>query len=131
MISRPSGRSDNWNNCLKRHNQTFLQDQQTLFNEPKLKNIKYLSVIDFLFSVCPPIFDCFLHPCICLIFSGSSDGLVAIYDTKNSSGSPRHVSEVVGITSNSGGLSRASTSGMAIRVVEFSNGGYKIRKFFA
>ena len=43
-------------------------------------------------------------------FSGSSDGLVAIYDTKNSSGSPRHVSEVVGITSNSGGLSRASTS---------------------
>ena len=43
-------------------------------------------------------------------FPGSSDGLVAIYDTKNSSGSPRHVSEVVGITSNSGGLSRASTS---------------------
>ena len=54
---------------------------------------------------------------------------MSIYDTKNSSGSPRHVSEVVGITSNSGGLSRASTSGMAIRVVEFSNGGYKIRKF--
>lgn len=44
------------------------------------------------------------------ILAGSSDGLVAIYDTKNSSGSPRHVSEVVGITSNSGGLSRASTS---------------------
>jgi len=44
------------------------------------------------------------------ILAGSSDGLVAIYDTKNSSGSPRHVSQVVGITSNSGGLSRSSTS---------------------
>ena len=39
--------------------------------------------------------------------------MVAIYDTKNSSGSPRHVSQVVGITSNiggGGGVLRASTS---------------------
>lgn len=43
------------------------------------------------------------------LLAGSSDGLIAIYDTCNTSGSPKHVSEIVGITSNSS-PSKASTS---------------------
>lgn len=40
------------------------------------------------------------------ILSGSSDGLIAIYDTQNATGTPKHVAEVVGITSNTSVRSR-------------------------
>jgi len=42
------------------------------------------------------------------ILSGTSDGLVAIYDTQNRSGTPKHSADLVGLTSSVG--TRTSTS---------------------
>ena len=45
------------------------------------------------------------------ILAGSSDGLIGIYDTKNpSSKSPKHVAEVVALTSNLTSTNKSSTS---------------------
>jgi DNA excision repair protein ERCC-8 len=56
------------------------------------------------------------------ILAGSSDGLVAIYDTDNCSGTPKHVSLMVGSTSNNTASNASSTSMAMVQWYPTDNG---------